>query len=1530
MKSRKSLVTENSVRTCSMLSPSHSMEIAVNDPMGITGTENSMERDFDSEIEQSKGLHTTNGSAQIESHNDDNAKNEKLADNSTSLRHSEEGVKVKDNGLGFVKEKVQNAELGSNLDASVVGKRRATRDSRKRKSKHDSSAVSNLDPTVLVALFDQDTQVRVKIMVGNQLYQDEVCSSVGQFSSPDTIVGNDGNQHYCQVCRDFGDVVCCDGCPRVYHRECLPLQSPSRIALDNDADPWFCPQCIEKKKRPVQTESVKTLRSSTDTEKLDRVSSHRRCIDCSDARVDLKLVPCTSCGAYIHSPSCVSGKSQSRPNKSEKIVCLNCQVIDREEEISSDVSHVNENVQSSTKVLSRREKSDSDASNKDDEEPQTNLVTKERKPRQPRVTLMGSKSKNSTISDKKLEKNLKKKKKGRKRLLSSADMPEEEFDEAARQQSIRDDPILQPRGSSTTVQAIPAFCFYLAENRWKIERSLVKKHRTFNRLPKGDERNALVAQEAAVWWTKLEPSEHRLYINMSIRDFETRVIQWKEEKNASTQGNDVGGRAGEYPADNVLGDSDKDSLDPRLTDGMHERLYLSTSVGSKPFKLEADQNYNRVLLDLLHDVRFHPLPMLNINCPDIDGLLSDESSTKVTIPYFEVHGPVSTSLGDECLGCSRGWTHFCSVLQHRIPAVEHRAKLQPPLSSLLATRIGLGLRPHFDDPVDRPSPDENGNYENFHWRESDENQELRMLPAVPSCHVFDPKDRADDMTLFIEETVAMKIPEPHRQFHQEGNQPKNLKSLSTQRSREVLSEGIEEIGDSLMYNKCGRCRTMIPNITGCIPCRRAQLVINKSKVPPSASSKQTEGKSLKVHTTMLGRLHAKEGTGEEQSRSDQLVSDAILKMRWCPSAILPPQKHQTPDRNHAIASHFSDECDSTGDEFESISAEPEACNDETRSFEAFSNVGNSWGMERLSSQTTGVQHDANEPPSKRLRPSRALSIVDKEIIVPELDRPQLQKHYKKETSELHKKITRIACCGLLLGVMRRDPLNLFQEPVTAEGYSAIIQNPIHMKKIQENVVSGRYASFAAFVADVKRLCENAIAYNPRSSIYYKTAKEISGVVTVMQARANTWMSTIKAEQLKFLQQRESSGNHPDEIVDSDDVFEELRRSQPKAVEMLDQEERLCKLLTADFRRTIENETAYYGCLAIRRAAIAAEASLAPYPNSCGQHSVVAKRKYYEDEELRAFIDSKVGEMALPQLRNVSTWREESILRLVRKVQKLRVERRLNTDRGCSRCNTYVLNDDCRKSAAKKTDILSSARTKKKSELLDVPRVANSRGILATGLASAKTCQRILQRRIEGGRIEDLGSVNDSVVDACVSVRGSKIHGMGLFADQPFTKGDIVAEYLGEYVVNPVAEAREKFNEEQRIQDYQFRLDDTTVVDATARGGWARYVNHSCTPNCRTILIPVNETNPVFRRILIVAQRSIDFNEELTYDYQFPLELDLSARIPCNCQSEACRGFMNWDLPEKGTNNRTLLNIKRGANMRDRIRRLGRPLKRGDA
>jgi SET domain len=137
---------------------------------------------------------------------------------------------------------------------------------------------------------------------------------------------------------------------------------------------------------------------------------------------------------------------------------------------------------------------------------------------------------------------------------------------------------------------------------------------------------------------------------------------------------------------------------------------------------------------------------------------------------------------------------------------------------------------------------------------------------------------------------------------------------------------------------------------------------------------------------------------------------------------------------------------------------------------------------------------------------------------------------------------------------------------------------------------------------------------------------------------------------------------------------------------------------------------------------------------------------------------------------------------------------------------------------------------------------------------------------------------------------SSIHAWGVFADEDIQKGEMVIEYRGEIIGNAVAEKREKLYEAANIgSDYMFRIDSTTVCDATKLGNVARFINASCGPNCRTKIISIDGV----KRIAIYAKRDIQMGEELCYDYKFPLEYDESKRIPCHCGSRDCRGYMNW-------------------------------------
>ncbi|KAH8650898.1 hypothetical protein BGZ60DRAFT_388579 [Tricladium varicosporioides] len=136
---------------------------------------------------------------------------------------------------------------------------------------------------------------------------------------------------------------------------------------------------------------------------------------------------------------------------------------------------------------------------------------------------------------------------------------------------------------------------------------------------------------------------------------------------------------------------------------------------------------------------------------------------------------------------------------------------------------------------------------------------------------------------------------------------------------------------------------------------------------------------------------------------------------------------------------------------------------------------------------------------------------------------------------------------------------------------------------------------------------------------------------------------------------------------------------------------------------------------------------------------------------------------------------------------------------------------------------------------------------------------------------------------------SAIHNWGLYAMENIPMNDMIIEYVGEKVRQQVAELRENRYLQSGIgSSYLFRIDENTVVDATKKGGIARFINHSCMPNCTAKIITVEKS----KRIVIYALRDIAMNEELTYDYKFEREIGSTDRIPCLCGTVACKGFLN--------------------------------------
>ncbi|XP_030052678.1 histone-lysine N-methyltransferase 2D [Microcaecilia unicolor] len=134
---------------------------------------------------------------------------------------------------------------------------------------------------------------------------------------------------------------------------------------------------------------------------------------------------------------------------------------------------------------------------------------------------------------------------------------------------------------------------------------------------------------------------------------------------------------------------------------------------------------------------------------------------------------------------------------------------------------------------------------------------------------------------------------------------------------------------------------------------------------------------------------------------------------------------------------------------------------------------------------------------------------------------------------------------------------------------------------------------------------------------------------------------------------------------------------------------------------------------------------------------------------------------------------------------------------------------------------------------------------------------------------------------------SRIQGLGLYASKDIEKHTMVIEYIGTIIRNEVANRREKIYEEQNRGIYMFRINNEHVIDATLTGGPARYINHSCAPNCVAEVVTFDKED----KIIIISSRRIPKGEELTYDYQFDFEDD-QHKIPCHCGAWNCRKWMN--------------------------------------
>lgn len=143
-------------------------------------------------------------------------------------------------------------------------------------------------------------------------------------------------------------------------------------------------------------------------------------------------------------------------------------------------------------------------------------------------------------------------------------------------------------------------------------------------------------------------------------------------------------------------------------------------------------------------------------------------------------------------------------------------------------------------------------------------------------------------------------------------------------------------------------------------------------------------------------------------------------------------------------------------------------------------------------------------------------------------------------------------------------------------------------------------------------------------------------------------------------------------------------------------------------------------------------------------------------------------------------------------------------------------------------------------------------------------------------------------------RRSPIHGNGVFAIAEIPAETELIEYQGRLLTHAQAD-RLYDGSSDTGHTFLFTLNDHYVIDANVDGNVARWINHSCAPNCRAVVEENQEGKRKQDRVLIETLRQINPGEELTYDYGISLGERQTPRLKriwaCHCGDAACTGTM---------------------------------------
>lgn len=145
----------------------------------------------------------------------------------------------------------------------------------------------------------------------------------------------------------------------------------------------------------------------------------------------------------------------------------------------------------------------------------------------------------------------------------------------------------------------------------------------------------------------------------------------------------------------------------------------------------------------------------------------------------------------------------------------------------------------------------------------------------------------------------------------------------------------------------------------------------------------------------------------------------------------------------------------------------------------------------------------------------------------------------------------------------------------------------------------------------------------------------------------------------------------------------------------------------------------------------------------------------------------------------------------------------------------------------------------------------------------------------------------------IALRRSPIHGNGVFALRDLPAEKELIEYRGQRMTHAEADAHHAGDADSG-HTFLFTLNEHYVIDGARKGSIARWINHSCDPNCEAVL-EEDPGNPAGDRVIIQSMRPIRAGEELTYDYGITLDEPHTARLKkiwiCLCGSPKCTGTL---------------------------------------